>query len=66
MASGHPPIPPDPLSVLPFVCFGAGTSGEGYGCTSCPAGQFSLIGGSCEDCPEGTYSNAGERIHCLA
>ena len=38
----------------------AGTTGDGFGCSTCPAGQFSLIGGACEECPAGTYSNAGE------
>lgn len=30
-----------------------------YGCTTCPAGYSSTIGGSCTVCPPGTYSNAG-------
>ncbi|KAL4452638.1 hypothetical protein ABPG75_008300 [Micractinium tetrahymenae] len=29
----------------------SGTAGDGYGCTTCPAGQFSTIGGDCQDWP---------------
>ncbi|PSC75061.1 peptidyl-prolyl cis-trans cyclophilin-type [Micractinium conductrix] len=45
----------------------AGTSGQGYGCTTCPAGTYSVWGdGDCKDCPAGSYSNAGssECIPC--
>ncbi|KAL4447454.1 hypothetical protein ABPG75_004673 [Micractinium tetrahymenae] len=41
-----------------------GTAGDGYGCTTCEAGQYSVVGGYCEDCPPGTSSNAGSSV-CL-
>ncbi|PSC74950.1 von Willebrand factor type EGF andpentraxin domain-containing 1 Flags: Precursor [Micractinium conductrix] len=40
----------------------AGTYGDGNGCSTCPAGQKSLIGGGCTDCDVGTYSNAGSSV----
>ena len=40
----------------------AGTAGEGFGCTTCPAGTYSGIGGDCNPCPAGTYSNAGSSV----
>ena len=43
----------------------AGTHGEGFGCTTCPAGSFSKIGEDCQLCPAGTYSNAGEQAALL-
>ena len=39
----------------------AGTAGDGFGCTSCQAGEYSTIGNDCAKCPIGTYSNAGEK-----
>lgn len=39
----------------------AGTHGDGFGCSTCPAGSFSQIGEDCKPCPAGTYSNAGEQ-----
>ncbi|PSC75144.1 serine threonine [Micractinium conductrix] len=40
----------------------AGTAGVGFGCTTCPAGTYSMVGGACNDCPAGTYSNAGSSV----
>ena len=42
----------------------AGTAGDGFGCTSCKAGQYSIVGEGCQQCPPGTYSNAGSSA-CL-
>ena len=51
-----------PTKDCPCVPPATGTHGDGFGCTTCPAGQFSNIGGSCEPCPKGTYSSAGEWV----
>ncbi|PSC75222.1 serine threonine [Micractinium conductrix] len=40
----------------------AGTAGDGFGCTSCQAGEYSTIGNDCAKCPIGTYSNAGSSV----
>ena len=44
----------------------SGTHGDGYGCTTCPAGTVSQIGQECEPCPAGTYANAGEQAALVA
>ena len=38
----------------------AGTSGDGYGCTSCDAGQYSAVGkASCSTCGVGLFAQGG-------
>lgn len=48
----------DTIKVCPLCP--AGTSGDGFGCTSCEAGQKSDVGAAtCSDCLTGTYANGG-------
>ena len=39
----------------------SGTSGDGYGCTSCDAGTAAAVGAtSCSNCVAGSYAQGGE------
>ena len=39
----------------------SGTSGDGYGCTSCDAGTAATVGAtSCSNCDAGSYAQGGE------